>query len=183
MVLDWIVMTFNLIVSTFRHREEDAQDELLNILEKLGDHESESQTTDITGIVLGYTKLDPFQIINTFRELVKNEPWQIHYILRLLPIESVVSTELESIKNTAKKLAFKLRNGDTFRITVETRHTLLGSSEVIAAIAKEIDNKVDLENPNWIVLVEIVGRWTGISVLKPTQIFSSVVEKRNSAIL
>ena len=60
---------------------------------------------------------------------------------------------------------------------------MLGSSEVIAAIAKEIDNKVDLENPNWVVLVEIVGRWTGISVLKPNQIFSSVVEKRNSAIL
>ncbi|HEY9486471.1 MAG TPA: THUMP domain-containing protein [Nitrososphaeraceae archaeon] len=177
-------MTFNLIVSTFRHREEDAQDELLNILEKLGDYESESQTTDITGIVLGYTKLDPFQIINTFRELVKNEPWQIHYILRLLPIESVASTELESIKNTAKKLAFKkMQNGDTFRITVETRHTLLGSSEVIAAIAKEIHNKVDLENPDWVVLVEIVGGWTGISVLKPNQIFSSVVEKRNSTIL
>jgi tRNA acetyltransferase TAN1 len=177
-------MTFNLIVSTFRHREEDAQDELLNILEKLGDYESESQTTDITGIVLGYTKLDPFQIINTFRELVKNEPWQIHYILRLLPIESVASTELESIKNTAKKLAFKkMQNGDTFRITVETRHTLLGSSEVIAAIAKEIHNKVDLENPDWVVLVEIVGGWAGISVLKPNQIFSSVVEKRNSTIL
>jgi tRNA acetyltransferase TAN1 len=177
-------MTFNLIVSTFRHREEDAQDELLNILEKLGDYESESQTTDITGIVLGYTKLDPFQIINTFRELVKNEPWQIHYILRLLTIESVASTELESIKNTAKKLAFKkMQNGDTFRITVETRHTLLGSSEVIAAIAKEIHNKVDLENPDWVVLVEIVGGWTGISVLKPNQIFSSFVEKRNSTIL
>ena len=176
-------MTFNLIVSTFRYREEDAQDELLNILENLGDHESESQTTNITGIVLGYTKLDPFQIVNTFRELVKNEPWQIHYILRLLPIESVVPTEMVSIKNTAKKLALKMQNSDTFRITVETRHTLLGSSEVIAATAKEIDNKVDLENPDWVILVEIVGGLAGISVLKPNQIFSSVVEKRNSAIL
>ena len=176
-------MTFNLIVSTFRYREEDAQDELLNILENLGDHEPESQTTNITGIVLGYTKLDPFQIVNTFRELVKNEPWQIHYILRLLPIESVVPTELESIKNTAKKLALKMQNSDTFRITVETRHTLLGSSEVITATAKEIDNKVDLDNPDWVILVEIVGGLAGISVLKPNQIFSSVVEKRNSAIL
>jgi tRNA acetyltransferase TAN1 len=61
---------------------------------------------------------------------------------------------------------------------VERRHTLLGSSDIIAAIAKEIDNKVDLEDPEWVILVEIIGGLTGVSVLKPNQIFSSVVEKR-----
>jgi tRNA(Ser,Leu) C12 N-acetylase TAN1 len=40
---------------------------------------------------------------------------------------------------------------------------------------------VDLKNPNWIVLVEIIGALTGISILKPDQIFRSVVEKRNSS--
>jgi tRNA acetyltransferase TAN1 len=172
-------MSFNLIASTFKHREEDAQDELLDALEMLGDYESESQTTDISGIILGYTKLDPFQIVKSLRELVKNEPWQIRYVLRLLPIELVVYTEPESIKNAAKKLALKIQSGDTFRITVERRHTLMTSSDVIAAIAKEIDNKVDLKNPDWIVLVEVVGGQTGISVIKPNQIFRSVVEKRN----
>jgi tRNA(Ser,Leu) C12 N-acetylase TAN1 len=61
-------MNFNLIASTFKHREEDAQDELLEILELLGDYESESQATDISGIVLGYTKLDPFKIKRISKE-------------------------------------------------------------------------------------------------------------------
>ncbi|HZA08380.1 MAG TPA: THUMP domain-containing protein [Nitrososphaeraceae archaeon] len=173
-------MNFNLIASTFKHREEDAQDELLEILELLGDYESESQATDISGIVLGYTKLDPFKIVNSLRELVKNEPWQIRYVLRLLPIEVVVYTESENIKNAAKKLALKIQSGNTFRITVERRHTLINSSDIISTIAKEIDNKVDLENPDWVVLVQVVGRQTGISVIKPNQIFRSVVEKRNN---
>jgi len=175
-----MLMNFNLIASTFKHREEDAQDELLDILEMLGDCESESQATDISGIVLGYTKLDPFQIVKALRELVKNEPWQIRYVLRLLPIEVVVYTESENIKNAAKKLALKIQNGDTFRITVERRHTLINSSDIISTIAKEIDNRVDLENPDWIVLVQVVGGQTGISVIKPNQIFRSVVEKRNN---
>jgi tRNA(Ser,Leu) C12 N-acetylase TAN1 len=34
--------------------------------------------------------------------------------------------------------------------------------------------------PDWIILVEIVGRLTGISVLRANQIFSSVVEKRQN---
>ena len=175
-----MLMNFNLIASTFKHREEDAQDELLEILEMLGDCEAESQATDISGIVLGYTKLDPFQIVKALRELVKNEPWQIRYVLRLLPIEVVVYTESENIKNAAKKLALKIQNGDTFRITVERRHTLINSSDIISTIAKEIDNRVDLENPDWIVLVQVVGGQTGISVIKPNQIFRSVVEKRNN---
>jgi tRNA acetyltransferase TAN1 len=90
----------------------------------------------------------------------------------------VVHTELGKIKEAAKKLALKMQSDDTFRITVERRHTLLGSSDIIAAIAKEIDNKVDLEDPEWVILVEIIGGLTGVSVLKPNQIFSSVVEKR-----
>lgn len=175
-----MLMNFNLIASTFKHREEDAQDELLDTLEMLGDYASESQTTDISGIVLGFTKLDPFQIVNSLRDLVKNEPWQIRYVLRLLPIELVVYTEPKSIKNAAKKLALKIQNGDTFRITIERRHTSVTSSDIIATIAKEIDNKVNLKNPDWIVLVEVVGGQTGISVIKPDQIFRSVVEKRNN---
>ena len=53
------------------------------------------------------------------------------------------------------------------------------SSEIIAKVASEIDNKVDLENPDWIVLVEIIGKLVGISVLRPDEIFSSVIEKRH----
>jgi tRNA acetyltransferase TAN1 len=175
-----MLMNFNLIASTFKHKEEDAQDELLEILELLGDYESESQATDISGIVLGYTKFDPFKIVKALRELVKNEPWQIRYVLRLLPIEVVVYTESQNIKNAAKKLALKIQSGNTFRVTVERRHTLINSSDIISTIAKEIDNKVDLENPDWVVLVQVVGRQTGISVIKPNQIFRSVVEKRNN---
>jgi tRNA acetyltransferase TAN1 len=67
---------------------------------------------------------------------------------------------------------------ETFRITVEKRNTSLRSSEIIATVGSEIDNRVDLENPNWIVLVEIIGKLVGISVLRPNEIFSSLIEKR-----
>jgi tRNA acetyltransferase TAN1 len=174
-------MNFNLLASSSRYTEEDAQNELLGILEVLGDHESESEVTDISGIILGSTKLDAFQVINSIRQLIKNEPWQIRFILRLLPIESVVCTDLRNIKNAVKNIAIKVPTGDTFRITVERRHTMISSSDIIASVGNEIDNKVDLENPDWIVLIEIIGKQTGISVLKPNQIFRTLVEKRNSS--
>jgi tRNA acetyltransferase TAN1 len=177
------IMKFNLIASTFKYGEEDAQKELLDLLEILGDQRPRSQITDINGIVVAYTNLDLFQVINSLRELVKNEPWQVHYLLRLLPIESVVYTKTEDIRNAAKNLTLKMRSQDTFRITIERRHTLVSSADIIATVGSQINNKVDLSNPDWIVLIEIIGPLSGISVLKPNQIFSSVIEKRNSSIL
>jgi tRNA acetyltransferase TAN1 len=175
------LMNFNLIASTFRYGEEDAQEELLDLLEILGDNEPESQITDINGIVVAYTNLELFQVINSLRQLVKNEPWQIRYVLRLLPIESVVHTRLEDIGSAAKNLILKMHSRDTFRITVERRHTFMSSADIIATVGRQINNKVDLKNPDWIVLIEIIGAFTGISVLKSNQIFSSVIEKRNNS--
>ena len=50
--------------------------------------------------------------------------------------------------------------------------------QVVEAVASQIGNKVDLENPGWVILVQILGGLTGLSILWPNQIFSSVVEKR-----
>jgi tRNA acetyltransferase TAN1 len=50
--------------------------------------------------------------------------------------------------------------------------------EIINAIAGQINRKVNLENPSWVILVQILGGQAGVSVVKPGQIFSSVVEKR-----
>lgn len=168
---------FNLIVSTSRFMEEEAQDEILDLLDAFGDPDAESEITEIKGLLLAQTGLDPFSVIYRLKELVASEPWQVRYILRVLPIEVVLPAEIDAIKQAAKKLATKIGK-DSFRITVEKRHSPLESIEVIKAVAGEIESKVDLENPCWVVLVQILGRQTGMSVIRPDQVFSSVVEKR-----
>jgi tRNA acetyltransferase TAN1 len=172
---------FNIIASTFKYGEEDAQEELLDLLELLGDHQPDAEITNINGIVVAYTNLGLFQVIDSLRRLVKSEPWQLRYILRLIPIELVVRTKLEDIANAVKSLTPKMHPEDTFRITVEKRHTILSPADVIATIASKIDNRVKLKNPDWIVLVEIIGAFAGVSILRPDQIFRSVIEKRNSS--
>lgn len=168
---------FNLIVSTSRFREEEAQDEILDLLDMFGDPDAESEITEIKGLLLAQTALDPFAVVEKLKGLVASEPWQVRYVLRVLPVEVVVPTELDAIRQAAKQLANKIGN-DSFRITVEKRHSPLESIEVIKAIAGEIESKVDLKNPGWVVLVQILGAQTGVSVIRPEQVFSSIVEKR-----
>jgi tRNA acetyltransferase TAN1 len=168
---------FNLIVSTFRFREEDAEDEILELLDKFGDPTAESEIIGIKGMILVHTSLNALTVVNKLKELVASEPWQVRYILRVLPIQVVVPTTLDAISDAANKLVSKIGK-DTFRITVEKRHNSLGSMQIIKSIAERIDNKVNLENPDWVILVQVLGGLSGVSVLRPNQIFSSVVEKR-----
>ena len=168
---------FNLIVSTFRFKEEDAEDEILEMLDKFGDTAAESEIIEIKGMILVRTSLDPLTIIDKLKELVASEPWQVRYILRVLPIQVVVPTRLDTISHAASELITKIGK-DTFSVTVEKRHNPLGSMQIIKAIADRINNKVDLENPDWVILVQVLGGLTGVSVLRPNQIFSSVIEKR-----
>jgi tRNA acetyltransferase TAN1 len=168
---------FNLIVSTYRFREEDAQDEILELLDEFGDQTAESEIIEIKGMILVQSSLDPIAVIDKLKDLVASEPWQIRYILRVLPVQIVIPTRLDTIRQAARELITKIGN-DTFRVTVEKRHHSLGSMQIVKAIADQICNKVDLENPGWVILVQVLGGRTGISVLRPNQIFSSVVEKR-----
>jgi tRNA acetyltransferase TAN1 len=168
---------FNLIVSTYRFREEDAQDEILELLDEFGDQTAESEIIEIKGMILVQSSLDPIAVIDKLKDLVASEPWQIRYILRVMPVQIVIPTRLDTIRQAARELITKIGN-DTFRVTVEKRHHSLGSMQIVKAIADQISNKVDLENPGWVILIQVLGGRTGVSVLRPNQIFSSVVEKR-----
>jgi tRNA acetyltransferase TAN1 len=175
-------MNFNLLVTTYRHREYEAVDELTLLLQRFGDESPILKIQEVSGIILAFTNLNPFELTTKYKELLAEEPWQFRYILRAIPIERLFYTDLKNIVIEAENLVMKkLNRNDSFRITIEKRHTVLRSNEIISSIANKLSRyKVSLENPNWIILIEIIGNKTGISVLKEIDIFSSVMEKRNS---
>lgn len=172
---------FNLIVSTYRFREEDAAEELLDILDRFGDSTAEAEISNVTGLIFARTGIDPFEVVGMLKEMVSSEPWEVRYVLRVVPIERIVSPELEDIQGAAGELATKIGQDESFRITVEKRHSDLHSREIIDYVADTIKRKVDLEGPDWVVLVEIIGKFAGVSIVRQGQIFSSVVEKRDSS--
>jgi tRNA acetyltransferase TAN1 len=51
---------------------------------------------------------------------------------------------------------------------------------IIDAIAKRIERKVDLDNPDKIVLVEVIGQLAGLSLISSNDILSIEREKRKA---
>ena len=168
---------FNLLVTTARGNEEDVCSEIWYLLGEIGDSAATVDKTGITGLIAAKTAFNPFDVIEKFRDILKQRPWEFRYTLRIIPIEKVVRTELEDIERTVIELASKIDEDESFRVTVEKRFTQISTKDVIETVAANIERRVDLQNPDKIVLVEIVGKFTGISVMKPGDFFSVMKEK------
>jgi len=170
-------MNFNLLVTTSRFREDDAFDEILQLLDSLGDNDPLIEVSSVSGILLVDTVLDPFQFVEDCKEMVRIEPWKFRYVLRVVPLEMNCKAELTEIHETVKQLSRKIDAQETYRVLIEKRHTKLHSSEIISTVTRKLKMKVNLDNPNWIILIQIVKMVAGVSILRPSQIFSSVKEK------
>ena len=169
---------FNLLASTSRGNERPMCNELHYLLkEMLGDAEAVVSKTGVRGLVAAKTTLDPIQVIEKFRQLLKERPYEFRFALRIIPVQQVLPTDLEEIKRAANEFAKKIGETESFRVTVEKRFTSLHSQDLIAAVASDIKQKVDLKNPDWVLLIEVLGGFTGLSLLRPNEILAVVKEK------
>jgi tRNA acetyltransferase TAN1 len=169
---------FNLLISTRRGEEKDACSEAWYLLREIGDSEASVDTTPIRGLIVAKTSLSPFEAVEKLRKLLAERPEEFRYTLKIIPIQKVVKTDLDEIKKVSKELSVQIGLDEKFRVSIEKRHSEIDRMEVVKAAAEEIDRKVDLKNPDKILLIEILGNLTGVSVVKENDVLSVVKEKK-----
>jgi len=170
----------NLIITCARNLESETKNEIRKILDELGDQEPEILNVGMRGILMVNTIIEPSKIIDWVKNKIIEEPWLIRYCLRIIPIQRITDTEIDKIKQNVIKLNDTIQKNDSYRITIEKRNTSISSNEIITEIAKIFPNKVSLNQPDWIILIEILGNETGISILKNDGMFSLDKAKRMS---
>ena len=170
----------NLLVTCARNLETETKNEIEKILGEIGDQEPEILNVGMRGILMVNTNIEPSKIITWVKNKVVEEPWLIRYCLRMIPIQTTTETEMSKIAENVIKLKNVMKQNDSYRITIEKRNTDMSSTEIITEIAKIFPNEVSLNHPDWVVLIEILGDNTGISILKDSGIFSLDKAKRMS---
>ncbi len=170
----------NLIITCARNLESETKNEIRKILDDLGDQEPEILNVGMRGILMVNTIIEPSKIIDWVKNKIIEEPWLIRYCLRIIPIQRITDTEIDKIKQNVIKLKDTIQKNDSYRITIEKRNTSISSNEIITEVAEIFPNKVSLNQPDWIILIEIIGNETGISILKNDELFSLDKAKRMS---
>ena len=146
----------NLIITCPRHFEPETEDELISILEEFGDSDAKITITSMSGILTAETKLDPIETVRKIKEMLLDEPWSVRYCKRIIPIQKVIESKIEEIEKSVGELSNQILEEETYRISIEKRNSELSSKEIITKIANKIKNKVSLEFPDKVLLIEIL---------------------------
>ncbi|MCW4049777.1 MAG: THUMP domain-containing protein [Candidatus Bathyarchaeota archaeon] len=174
-------MKYNILATTDQISVSQACSELWMNLRAAGDEEPKVNRARVRGLILAYTNMDPVEAVHGLREHMTREPDRYKAVYRVMPITKWIPTDIERIVAEVKEQASRMSDGESFRITLEKRRTQLRSQEFIDPVAAVIDNPVNLENPDWVVLVQVLGNETGVSVVKPEDILN--IQKERYALL
>ena len=118
---------FNLLVSSARGNEHEANSELVYLIGELGDRSAETSYTPVSGLTVAKTSLDPLKVIQNLRLILKEKPWEFRYVLKVRPVQKVVPCEIEAIENAVSERSEAIRDDETFRVSIEKRRSDVSS--------------------------------------------------------
>ena len=158
--------------------ESQTINEISKIMYEFGDTDIKTANTKYSGILKIETILDLHELLKKFKEKIENEPWELRYCSRIIPIQKTCQTDLTSIKQNIIELISCVNSDETYKISIERRNCELIRNEIISNIANLLSNSVSLENPDWEIIIQILGDETGISVVPKNSILSVSKIKR-----
>jgi len=164
---------FNLLVSTSRYNEVNAKAEIWFTLLMCGDTYPIIQGIKYPGLITAATNLDTKEVIRKIKEILEKDSSFFQFILKIVPIDYVCETKLKVIKDFVEKYyPLYLNKEDSFKIELKRRkNEIIERDAIIESVAKIITNRVDLDNPDKIIKIELLGKVSGISFLTPDDIF------------
>ncbi|MHA1249234.1 MAG: THUMP domain-containing protein [Candidatus Helarchaeota archaeon] len=161
-----------MLISSYRYKERDAAAECIYYLALIGDENAEIKPTKISGLLKGNTSLNPIDAVRKLKTIFMIELKYVQFIQKITPLELIVNSTIDKIIEAVDRLKYKIREDETFRITINKRHSHIDRNELIKAIADTISRRVDLKNPDKTILIEIIGDKSGVSIIEKGDILS-----------
>ena len=152
-----------------------AKPEIIHTLQSFGDPVPRVEKTIVMGIAIAHTTLNNREVIRRCHALWREQPQDsFEFALKWVPVDHWCHTDLETIKWLIDhKISAQIGQEQSWGMKVYKRrwqkyHTI----EIIEQLAPDIDQKVDLDRPDLLLWVDVIGNRTALSLLKPEEIFS-----------
>jgi tRNA acetyltransferase TAN1 len=160
------------VVTTQRGNERACIREVAMLVEEAGGPEVRLSKTWYPGLIVGTVDGDPVELVRKIRPRVEEDPWDLRFMLKLVPVQKSVQADIEKIKEAVGELSGAIPAESSFKISVNKRGSDLRTAEIIKEAASKVVRKVDLDRPDRIVQIEIIDDVAGISVLREDEILS-----------
>jgi|Deesub1362B_J571_1020462.scaffolds.fasta_scaffold00013_225 tRNA acetyltransferase TAN1 len=116
-------------------------------------------------------------------ELLKSIP-EIEKIVKIR--KEVENPSTETLAEICREISSEIPQNSTFAVRVKRRGKHNFTSKDLETLAGELvlkereDLRVNLSNPDYVIMVEIIDNWAGIGVIKGEEIYKKKIGKRDS---
>ena len=170
-----------LLVSYPRGHFGRARREVLEALRRLGDECPRIERTSVEGISLVHTALDAREVARRCRELF-HQGFAFEHAIKWMPVDYWCEADLEAMRALlADKVRAQIGEQETWGMQVEKhRWQQYHTRDIVTQLAKAIDRKVDLDQPDKLVRVDFLGEQAAVSVLRSGDVFSATSPQERS---
>lgn len=167
----------NLIVSYDPSHAGSAKQEVENVLKEIK-HNFKHLKQDIDGLFNLRVK-DARKTVKSLAKLCGKKPEFFEKTFHWTPIDKWCKSTVKDMQNVVKKFEKDIKKTEKWKMELDRKHHKGGDTiELILKLTEAVNKpKVDLEKPEKIIKVEIVGNKAGLALLKADELLNTIKAK------
>ena len=167
------VLDYNILVTYHTKDPQHGIDEAMERLRDIGIEVEDKMKSSVPGLLLVRVAGNPKEAIRRLKEFALKFPEVFQYTHRWVPIERWVAPEEKAMIRAAKELGAGIKDEDRWKLDLKSRSILkCPSRELVCMLTDPIDRgTVDLDDPDKILVVEMVSDAAGFSLVGKDEFF------------
>ena len=158
-------MKANLLVTHEPSHLGSAEKEVLNLLKEVK-YPGKIVKSNISGLMSVRVK-NAKNAVKKLLLIAKKKPNKFMQTYKWIPVDKWSKTNIKAMQRTVKNLARNIKKNEKWKMDLGKRKTNLHERDLIVKLTDLIDRpNIDLNNPEKIVKVEIIGSNAALSLLK-----------------
>jgi tRNA(Ser,Leu) C12 N-acetylase TAN1 len=162
----------NLLVTFDPSHLESAKKEILDLLKETKEKaEFLNLDSGFAEIAVGNAK----KAVSNLEKIAKKSIQKFNYTMQWIPIEKWCENKIEDIKKNIKGFVKDIGENEKWKMELKTRKLKEKPDEIklILKLTEAVDRKkVDLNEPEKIIKVEIIGNRAGLALLKKNELLN-----------
>ncbi|HOK28335.1 MAG TPA: THUMP domain-containing protein [Methanomassiliicoccaceae archaeon] len=162
---------YNVLVTYHPNEKAEAEKEVATVLRDAGIRLEDMMESIVPGLLHLRVEGDGQSQMRKLRDFALHFPDVFRHTHRWIPIEQWLRSTPDTMVTAARVFGERIGEDERWRVTLESRlYDGPSDRELVRMLADEIDaGPVDLENPQKMLIVEIIGEYAGFSLLSPEE--------------
>ncbi len=161
----------NLLITFDPTKEVSARQEIQALLRSVQE-KGEIIETEVHGLFKAKVR-DPRNVVKRLRELCLQDPEKFERTHHWTPVDLWTSSQLQVMKDTIGRLSEQIKDHESWKLKVDARHYTESTQNLAIPLTEKVQKgNVNLDDPDKVIKVDIIGKEAGISLLDRDEILN-----------